>query len=125
MRRTLAAAGLLIGSAGGVAAQTAVGDDLAGGLAWHVAAPGGARWALDCRFTPATYTHNQYERRWANRMRLEGTGPQGGRLPVDNGRCTVTKTGGAGPVAIAVARGTEVVADGAAGVGEPARVGLL
>jgi len=125
MRVALAAAGLVSCVAGPAVAQTAVGDVLDGGLYWHVAAPGGASWALDCRFTPTTYTPNQYERRWVNRIRLRGAGPQAGRLPVDNGRCTVTKTGGTGPVGIAVVRGTEIVADGTAQTGQSAAVGLL
>lgn len=125
MKASLALAGLTTCVAGAALAQTAVGDNVENGLHWSIAAPQGASWSLDCRFTPVTHTPNQYERRWANRMRLQGVGPQRGRLPVDNGRCWVTKTGGAGPIGIAVVRGVEVVADGAVGIGETARVGIL
>jgi len=126
MRVAASIAGVMSCVAGVAAAQTQVGDNTDNGLHWHVAAPGGAGWALDCRFTPITYAVNQYEtRRWANRMSIQGAGPQAGRLPVNNGRCTVTKTGGAGPVAIAVVRGTEIVADGTAQTGQSAAVGLL
>lgn len=125
MKVALALAGLTSCVAGAAMAQTAVGDNVEAGLTWSVAAPGGASWSLDCRFTPVTHTPNQYERRWANRMQTTGAGPQRGRLPVNNGRCWLTKTGGSGPIGIAVVRGAEVVADGVTAVGEQARVGLI
>lgn len=126
MRRAALLAGVLGAAAGPAAAQTHVGDNLAGGLHWHVAAPDGAIWSLECRFRPITRTVNQYERRrWANRMRINGAGPQAGRLPVDNGRCAVTKRGGEGPVAIALVRGAETATGAATEVGDQAFAGLL
>ncbi|QTN20432.1 hypothetical protein HZ989_05045 [Brevundimonas sp. AJA228-03] len=107
-------------------AQTDLGANHEGGLYWHVAAPGGATWTLVCRFRPATIRVNQYDtHRWINRLNTRGRGPQAGRRPVNNGDCTVTKTGGAGPVGIAIVRGADVVADGAASVGERAAVGVF
>jgi hypothetical protein len=113
-------------AAGPAVAQTAVGEDTASGLHWHVAAPAGASWTLDCRFRPVTYAASAYEQaRWANRTRLSGAGPQAGRLPGNDGRCTLTKTGGAGPVGLALVRGDEVTSAGAARTGETAYAGLL
>ena len=112
--------------AGAAVAQTHVGAQTQGGVHWHVAAPGGAAWALDCRFRPVTFEASAYEKaRWANRTRLSGAGPQAGRLPGDNGRCVLTKTGGAGPVGLALVRGEEVVSGGASANGEQARAQLL
>ncbi len=108
-----------VGLASGAAAQTHVGENPYGGLHWHVAAPQGASWTLACRFRPVTMAANRYERkRFVNGSTRSGTGPMPGRLPGDNGRCTLTKTGGAGPVGLAL------VKDGvarAAGTNDPAR----
>ena len=83
------------------------GTDPNGGLHWHVAAPQGASWALDCRFRPVTI-----EGRMLNRYQRTGTGPQPGRLPTDHGRCTLKKTGGEGPVGIALVKNGQATADG-------------
>jgi hypothetical protein len=126
MRSAALLAGVLGVAAWPLAAQTHLGDNFAGGLHWHVAAPAGASWSLECRFRPITRAVNQYERRrWANRLTLDGAGPQAGRLPVDNGRCTLVKRGGLGPVAIALVRGDETVTGATAAVGGQAFAGLL
>ncbi|MBU1346818.1 MAG: hypothetical protein KKA16_07685 [Alphaproteobacteria bacterium] len=107
-------------------AQVHLGKNFENGLHWSVAAPQGASWSLECRFAPVTYEASQYDlRHWTNRIRTGGTGADRGRLPQQDGRCTVTKTGGAGPVGIAMVRGSEVVADGVAETGKTARAGLL
>lgn len=77
------------------------------GLHWHVAAPQGASWALDCRFRPVTI-----EGRMLNRYQQTGAGARPGRLPSDNGRCTLKKTGGEGPVGIALVKNGQATADG-------------
>jgi hypothetical protein len=60
---------------------------------------------MSCRFTPVTMEMSQYNRRqWVNEIHHQGSGPDRGRLPGDNGSCTLTKTGGAGPVGIAVVK---------------------
>ncbi len=125
MRRlTLALAALLL-STTSVAAQTHVGESTENGIHFHIAAPQGARWAMECRFRPVTYMATQYERRWINRIAQPGSGALAGRLPSNDGRCSVTKTGGSGPIGIAIVRGAEVVADGVANIGETAAVGVL
>lgn len=125
MRLALVALAVLLSSTTPVEAQTHVGDSLENGIHFHVAAPQGARWALECRFRPVTYMATPYERRWINRIAQPGQGALAGRLPSEDGRCSLTKTGGEGPIGIAIVRGTEVVADGAVGVGATASVGLL
>ena len=104
-------------------AQTNVGENHYGGIPWHVAAPGGASWSLTCRFRPVQMQMNQYERfYWANRLTRQGSGPMAGRLPEHNGRCTVTRTGGAGPVGLAMVKDGKVVADGS---NDPARPAVV
>ncbi|MBB5745934.1 hypothetical protein [Brevundimonas variabilis] len=88
------------------------------GLHFHVAAPQGANWSLECRFRPMQITINQYERRFTNQLRYSGSGPRAGRLPGDNGRCVLTKTGGAGPVGLALVKNG---VPRAAGTLDPAR----
>ncbi|WP_150125938.1 hypothetical protein [Brevundimonas sp. LM2] len=125
-RAIAAAAAMLAGAPVDALAQTDVGTNYEGGLYWHVAAPGGAAWTLECRFRSAIIATSRYDtRHWVNRLRTRGRGPQAGRLPVDNGDCSVTKTGGAGPVGIAIVRGTDVVADGTSAVGVRAAVGVF
>lgn len=88
-----------------VSAQTHVGKDIAGGLHWHVAAPEDTPWRLVCRFRPITYYQDWAQHhRWANRTTREGRGPQAGRLPGDNGRCTLTRTGGPGALGLAIVK---------------------
>ena len=106
-------------------AQTHVAD-VEGGLHWSVAAPQGASWSLVCRFAPVTYAASTYERRtWTNKIATTGTGAARGRLPQQDGRCTVTKTGGPGPVGVALVRGDEVQAAGTNDRAHPAAVGFL
>jgi len=112
--------GGLVGSASG---QTDLGENTRGGLHWHVAAPQGADWSLTCGFRPVTRAVNAYERRrWTNRFRQSGRGSTSGRLPHDNGRCRLTKTGGPGPIALAIVK--DGVAQ-AAGTADPSRPASL
>lgn len=107
-------------------AQTDVGKDHYGGLHWSVAAPQGANWTLLCRFRPVTLWVSQYDRRqWVNQVARQGEGPQRGRLPGDDGRCTLTKTGGAGPVAIALVTDGVATAQGTADGLAPAHVNVF
>ena len=107
-------------------AQTNVGANLEGGLAWHVSAPQGASWRLECRFRPVIYEATIYnDRAWANRIGDRGRGSRGGRLPSDNGSCTVTKTGGNGPVAIAMIKNGESQVAVTRDPARPAAVGFF
>ena len=125
MKRRVLAALLSFALVGPATAQTFVGDSTENGMHWHIAAPQGASWRMECRFRPVIYQFNQYERRWINKISQPGQGSLPGRLPDNDGYCRVTKTGGPGPIGIAIARGDEVVADGIARVGETATAGLL
>jgi hypothetical protein len=126
MRGIVGALILLAVGAPPATAQTHVGANFQGGLHWSVAAPQGASWSLVCRFSPVTYEASQYElRRWTNKLATTGTGPARGRLPLQDGRCTVTKTGGAGPVGIAMVKDGEVHAAGTNDPARPAAVGFL
>ena len=121
-----AAALALSGLAGPVSAQTAVGTEHAAGLRWSVAAPSGASWSLVCRFSPVTMEMNNYDRKhWANGLTRSGQGAMRGRLPVDNGWCIVTKTGGRGSVAIAMVKNGEARARATNDPAHPARVGFV
>ncbi|MBX9615899.1 MAG: hypothetical protein K2X25_09920 [Caulobacteraceae bacterium] len=107
-------------------AQVHVGRNVEGGLPWSVAAPQGASWSLVCRFAPVTYEASRFDpRHWTNRIATTGTGAARGRLPHQDGRCTVTKTGGAGPVGIAMVKAGEVQAAGTNDPARPAAVGFL
>lgn len=101
------------------AAQTAV-TDAYGGLHWSIAAPDRANWSLECRFAPVTIRN-----RWLNRMVLTGAGPQRGRLPGQDGRCTLTKTGGAGPVGLAVVKDGQPTAAGTNDPAKPAYINVF
>jgi len=93
---------------------------------WHVAAPGGARWRLECRFPPVTYVRNSYDRRaWMNKITVRGEGDQAGRLPLNVGECHLWKTGGDGPVGIGLTRPGETAADGTSDPNDPAAAGFL
>jgi len=108
------------------AAQTYVGRNIEGGLHYAVSAPQGAAWRVNCRFPPVTYFRTNYDQRsWINQLTDEGHGPSRGRLPLDTGYCKVTKTGGEGPVAIAVGRTGMVEARAVRAVGESATAGLF
>lgn len=122
----IAAVILTLGPAGGASAQTDVGADHATGLPWSVAAPGGASWSLVCRFSPVTMEMNNYDRQhWANGLTRSGHGAMRGRLPVDNGWCILTKTGGPGSVAIAMVKNGEARAQATNDPARPARVGFV
>lgn len=109
-----------------VLAQPHVGKDAYQGLPWSVAAPQGASWTLVCWFRPVTVWVNRYERdRWLNAMTQEGRGGRHGRLPGDNGRCTLTKTGGEGSVGIALVKNGVATAAGTRDPATPAKVTVL
>lgn len=129
MRARPVAVALLIASlltAPAAGAQTYVGKNIEGGMHWHVSAPDGASWRLQCRFPPVTYERNSYDREaWINRLERSGRGEDAGRLPLNVGDCRVWKTGGRGAVAIALSRGGETRADATRDPATPAAVGFL
>ena len=98
--------------AGAATAQSAreVGNDPYTGLHWAVAAPQGASWTLECGFAPVTIRGVHM-----NRINHTGSGRMAGRLPGDNGSCRVTKTGGQGPVGVAVVKNGQATAAGTNG----------
>lgn len=98
--------------AGAASAQSAreVGNDPYNGLHWSVAAPQGASWTLECGFAPVTIRGVHM-----NRINHTGSGRMAGRLPGDNGSCRVTKTGGQGPVGVAVVKNGQATAAGTNG----------
>jgi len=91
-----------------------------GGLHWSVAAPQGASWSLECRFAPVTI-----QNKMLNRFAVTGTGPQRGRLPGQDGRCTLTKTGGAGPVGVALVKNGQPTAAGTNDPAAPAAINVF
>lgn len=93
-----------------VAQPREVGQDLQGGLAWAVSAPGGASWTMECRFRPVTISGVHQ-----NRLQMSGTGDQMGRLPTDNGSCTLNKTAGEGRVGMALVKNNKPSAAGSDG----------
>lgn len=106
--------------------QTDVGSNHHGGLHWSVAAPPNVSWSLSCGFSPVTLHMSQYDRKhWANRLALSGRGAQRGRLPGDNGSCTLTKTGGEGPVGIAIVKNGRTTAAGTNHPTEPAQINVF
>ena len=117
---------LLVAAAPAADAQTRLGADVESGLPWHVAALQGASWSLECRFKPVVYEASTYNREaWANRIAQTGRGSEGGRLPSDNGSCTVTKTGGRGAVAIAMIKNGESQVAVTTDPARPAAVGFF
>ncbi|HYG25648.1 MAG TPA: hypothetical protein VD906_01960 [Caulobacteraceae bacterium] len=116
----------VLGGAPAAGAQTWVGDNIEGGMHWHVAAPEGANWRLECRFPPVTYYRSAYEQKaWINRFERRGRGADSGRLPLNSGYCHVWKTGGRGSVGIGLSRPGETVADATRDPAHPAAVGFL
>jgi len=93
-----------------VAQPREVGENLQGGLAWAVAAPQGAAWSMECRFRPVTIRGVHQ-----NRFQVAGEGNQTGRLPTDNGSCTLTKTGGEGRIGVALVKNDQPTAAGSDG----------
>jgi hypothetical protein len=115
-----------LGGAPAAAAQTWVGENIEGGMHWHVSAPDGASWRLVCRFPPVTYFRSVYDQRaWINKFERSGRGPDSGRLPLNVGHCHVWKTGGRGAVAIGLSRPGETAADATRDPAAPAAVGFL
>ena len=72
-------------------------------LAYTVSAPKDAAYALQCRFR-AVKVGGQLGGALANSITLSGKGPQKGRLPSDNARCTLEQTGDQGPIGVAVVK---------------------
>ena len=97
-----------------------VGQNPYGGLHWSVAAPEGASWTLQCQFAPVTIRGIHM-----NRINHTGTGRMAGRLPSDNGSCTVTKTGGQGGVGVAVVKNGAATAAGTNDLAKPAVVNVF
>ena len=122
MKTTLIFAAALtaaVAASGAASAQRTeeVGQNPYGGLHWSVAAPQGASWALQCQFAPVTIRGIHM-----NRINHTGTGRMAGRLPSDNGSCTVTKTGGQGGVGVAVVKNGAATA---AGTNDPAKPAVV
>lgn len=91
-----------------------------GGLHWSVAAPQGAAWPLECRFRSVVVRG-----RHLNSLTLMGEGAQRGRLPGQDGRCSLTKTGGAGPVGVALVRDGQATAAGTNDPATPAGINVF
>lgn len=128
MRRltTILLASALATMSSSASSQTNVGQNHGGGLHWAVAAPHGATWSLSCGFTPVTLDMGQYDREhWANRLNRAGQGAQRGRLLGDNGSCTLTKTGGAGPVGVALVKNGLATAAGTNNAARPAQINVF
>ena len=90
------------------------------GLHWHVAAPQGASWSLTCRFRPLRVGSTM-----TNSLTRTGSGPMPGRLPGQDGRCTLTKTGGNGPVGIALVKNGQPTAAGTVDPAKPAAINVF
>ena len=88
------------------------------GAHFAVAAPGGAGWTLNCGFPP----HQIPGTGPVNRFDLDGQGAAAGRLPTYRAWCTLTKTGGEGPVGFALVKDGTPTAAGTNDPAEPARV---
>ena len=108
-----------VAASGAASAQKTeeVGQNPYGGLHWSVAAPQGASWALQCQFAPVTIRGIHM-----NRINHTGTGRMAGRLPSDNGSCTVTKTGGQGGIGVAVVKNGVATS---AGTNDPAKPAVV
>ncbi len=119
MFRSASIAALALASAAlpASAQNLGVGGNLEQGLPLSVAAPQGASWTLECRFRPVTVTG-----RTLNSISFQGSGPRRERLPGDNGRCTLTKTGGNGPIGLAVVKNGTATAAGTNDPATPASV---
>lgn len=119
MFRSASIAALALASAAvpASAQNLGVGGNLEQGLPLSVAAPQGASWTLECRFRPVTVTG-----RTLNSISFQGSGPRRERLPGDNGRCTLTKTGGKGPIGLAVVKNGTATAAGTNDPATPASV---
>ncbi len=108
---------LLIAAVPAQAQDLGIGGRVDQGLHLSIAAPQGASWSLDCRFRPVRVTG-----RSLNSLTRQGAGPRRERLPGDNGRCTLTKTGGNGPIGLAVVKNGTATAAGTNDPATPASV---
>ncbi len=107
-------------------AQVHVGENITGGLPWHVATLQGARWSLECRFKPVKFQATVYNANaWANRLNEDGRGSKGGRLPSNDGSCAVVRTRGRGAVAIAMVKDGETRVAVTTDPAKPAAVGFF
>ena len=70
------------------------------GLPYRIAAPADAVYDLPCRFAAVNIPGEGP----ANSLDLSGTGPQSGRFPTDNARCSLTQTAGSGPVTLTITK---------------------
>lgn len=93
-------------------------DDQYRGAHFAVAAPGGASWRMNCGFPP----HQMAGAGTVNRFDLDGAGGARGRLPTYRAWCSLTKTGGEGPVGFALVKNGEPAAAGTNDPAAPARV---
>jgi hypothetical protein len=91
------------------------------GAHFAVAAPGGASWRLNCGFPP----HQMAGTGTVNRFDLEGRGRAAGRLPTYRAWCSLTKTGGEGPVGFALVKNGQPTAAGTNDPAAPARVEIF
>ena len=88
------------------------------GAHFAVSAPGGAAWTMNCGFPP----HQMGGAGTVNRFDLDGRGAAAGRLPTYRAWCSLTKTGGEGPVGFALVKNGTATAAGTNSPAEPARV---
>lgn len=93
-------------------------DEQYRGAHFAVAAPGGAGWTLNCGFPPYQMPNAGV----VNRFNLSGRGAAAGRLPTYRAWCALTKTGGEGPVGLALVKDGTPSAAGTNDPAEPARV---
>lgn len=91
------------------------------GARFAVAAPQGASWSLNCGFPP----HQMPGAGTVNRFDLDGDGAYSGRLPTHRAWCSLTKTGGAGPVGFALVKDGRPSAAGTIDSASPARVEIF
>ena len=91
------------------------------GAHFAVAAPEGASWRLNCGFPP----HQMAGTGTVNRFDLEGRGRAAGRLPTYRAWCSLTKTGGEGPVGFALVKNGQPTAAGTNDPAAPARVEIF
>ena len=117
MRLSCAAAVLLIAGAAQAQIPSQI-DRTYRGAHFAVAAPGGAAWTLNCGFPPYQMPNAGV----VNRFDLSGQGAAAGRLPTYRAWCSLTKTGGEGPVGFALVKDGAPTAAGTNDPAEPARV---
>lgn len=89
------------------------------GLPYAVTAERGAEYQLTCKFRAI----RQYGG-LVNQYTVRQKGASKGRLPSDNGRCTLVKLGGKGEIVLTIVKGGAKVAR-AAVVGQPVKLTVL